>query len=96
MARAKMDESVIEAWLQAHPGWKRQGATLERSFSFPDYPSTISFVTRLAFAAEKRDHHPDLQVSWGRVTVSWTTHDAGGLTQHDLAMAEHTDSLTGA
>lgn len=93
MARIKLDPQAIATWQGTHGGWSIEGDTLCKRFSFPDYPSTIAFVTRLAFAAEKRDHHPDLLVTWGKVEVRWTTHDAGGLTSLDLSLAEQTDSL---
>jgi 4a-hydroxytetrahydrobiopterin dehydratase len=70
---------------------------LVKTFSFKDYASGIAFVVRLAFAAEKRDHHPDLAVHWGKVRVTWSTHDAGGVTGVDTEMAEVADRLyTGA
>jgi 4a-hydroxytetrahydrobiopterin dehydratase len=93
MARPRIDPRTLQAWLDAHPGWQIEQDTLVRRHSFPDYPATIAFVTRLAFAAEKHDHHPDLLVSWGKVEARWTTHDAGGLTDLDLALAEITDRL---
>jgi 4a-hydroxytetrahydrobiopterin dehydratase len=95
MSRAKLSQPEIEAWVSGHAGWSVGEQALRKRFSFPDYPATIAFVTRLAFAAEKKDHHPDLLVSWGKVEVSWSTHDAGGITALDLTMAEQTDKLAG-
>lgn len=86
-------DETIDAWLAAHPGWARRNAGIAKQFSFADYPSTIAFVTRLAFAAEKRDHHPDLVVTWGKVDVVWTTHDAGGTTALDLELAARCEEL---
>ena len=95
MSRAKLNTSDIEAWRKDHEGWSVDGDALRKRFSFADYPATIAFVTRLAFAAEKKDQHPDLVVNWGKVEVSWSTHDSGGITALDLAMAEQTDKLAG-
>ena len=89
----KLDDPAIKAWQATHGSWKRDGDTLEKCFAFQDYPATIAFVVRLAFAAEKRDHHPDLVVTWGKVTVRWSTHDAGGLSALDLELAERSDAL---
>ncbi len=89
----KLPAADIDAWLPLHPGWARAGDELVREFKFSDYAATIGFVVRLGFAAEKRDHHPDLVVRWGRVEVRWSTHDAGGLTALDLEMAERTDQV---
>ncbi|MCS6902559.1 MAG: 4a-hydroxytetrahydrobiopterin dehydratase [Polyangiaceae bacterium] len=93
MARPRLEPQRLQAWLDAHPGWHVEQSTLTRCYSFPDYPTTIAFVTRLAFAAEKYDHHPDLLVTWGKVEVRWITHDAGGLTDLDLTLAEVTERL---
>ncbi|MCU0659523.1 MAG: 4a-hydroxytetrahydrobiopterin dehydratase [Polyangiaceae bacterium] len=93
MTPTRLPHEALIAWLDAHPGWSIDQDHLQRSFTFPDYPATIAFVTRLAFAAEKLDHHPDLLVSWGRVLLRVTTHDAGGLSPLDLSLAEHADAL---
>lgn len=86
------DEDVA-AWLAANPSWSRDGDALVREVSFPTYAAAISFVVALAFEAERRDHHPDLVIAWRRVTVRWTTHDAGGISPLDLALAETTSAL---
>jgi 4a-hydroxytetrahydrobiopterin dehydratase len=68
---------------------------LGRTFRFPDYPAGIAFAVRVGFAAEARNHHPDLHIGWARVQVLWSTHDAGGITALDAEMAEQTDTLAG-
>ena len=94
MARPKkLEHAAIEAWLATHASWAREGDVLAKTFSFRDYPQTIAFVTKLGFAAEKRDHHPDLVVRWGKVEVRWGTHDAGGITELDFELAERTDDV---
>jgi 4a-hydroxytetrahydrobiopterin dehydratase len=95
-ARDRLSDEAIEAFLSAHPGWTRAGegqGALVRTFRFADYPAGIAFVVRLAFAAEGKNHHPDLVVGWGRVEVRWSTHDAGGITALDTELAERTDAL---
>jgi 4a-hydroxytetrahydrobiopterin dehydratase len=89
----KLSSTEIDARLSGIPGWSRQGEGLTRQFTFKGFPDAIAFVTRLAFDAEAADHHPDLQVSYKRVTVSWSSHDAGGVTEKDFEGARQTDAL---
>jgi 4a-hydroxytetrahydrobiopterin dehydratase len=89
----KLSDPEITAFLTAHPGWQRVGDMLQKSFTFKHYGQAMGFAVHMGFAAEKRDHHPDLHVYWGKVTVEWTTHDAGGITRTDAEMAELTDHL---
>lgn len=91
--RERLSEEAISGFLGAHPGWARSGEALERTFSFPDYGAAVGFVMRVALAAERRDHHPDLVLSYGKVRASWTTHDAGGITALDTEMAGLCDRL---
>lgn len=95
MARpSKLDDAALSAWLGSHAGWERRGDELQKGFRFGDYSAGIAFAVQVAFAAEKADHHPDLLVSYGRVDVRLSTHDAGGLTQLDLELAEACDALS--
>jgi 4a-hydroxytetrahydrobiopterin dehydratase len=91
----KLSTSDIDARLSKLPGWSRKGETLTRLFTFPGFPDAIAFVTRLAFDAEAADHHPDLQVSYRKVTVTWSTHDEGGVTEKDFEGVRQTDSAAG-
>lgn len=97
MARpTKLEGTEIDAWLAAHPGWERDGENaIARSFELADFGAAVAFTVRLGFVAEKRDHHPDVLVGWGKARVLWTTHDAGGVTRLDLELAEATDKLAG-
>ena len=60
---------------------------------FPDFSAALGFVVRVGLIAEKRDHHPDISFGWGKAHVLWSTHDAGGITQLDLDLAEETTKL---
>ncbi len=91
--RNKLSEEQIASFVAAHPGWERAGEALAKTYSFADYADGIAFVVRLGFAAEKRDHHPDLYVGWRKVKVQWSTHDAGGITEKDFGLAEFADKL---
>lgn len=96
MARpTKLDPAAVDAWLKAHPGWERAGSAIARRFERPDFASGLALVVRVGCFAEKRDHHPDVELGWGRVRVLWSTHDAGGVTELDLAAAEATDAMAG-
>ena len=76
--------------------WQEQDNALEREFELPSFPAAIEFVSRLAELAESEDHHPDIDIRYRRVTVRWTTHSAGGITEKDREMAERTSSLVAA
>src|SRR3990172_2414975 len=78
----------LAARLSSAPGWTLTDNALTRQYTFPSFADAIAYVTRLAFEAEAADHHPDLTVNYRRVTVRWTTHSEGGVTEKDFAGAE--------
>lgn len=87
------DEQIANA-LRDLPGWERRGDALVRTITVPGgFSDAIAFVGRLAQEADAADHHPDVSISWNRVTVSWSTHSAGGITESDARMAAQTDRL---
>ncbi len=88
-----VQETDVARWLTAHTQWKRDEQTITRSFEFADFSAALAFVVRVGLAAEKHDHHPDIELGWGRASVSWTTHEPKGLTTLDLALAEACDQL---
>ena len=88
MATAKLTEQQIEADLQKLEGWSVVAGNLHRVFEFKDFTHAFGFMTRVALAAEKMDHHPDWSNSWNKVTVDLCTHSAGGLTKNDFDLAE--------
>lgn len=73
--------------------WAERDGALERTVSFESFPAAIAFVNRLAELAERENHHPDLAISYRTVTVRWSTHSAGGITDRDRALAGETDRL---
>lgn len=77
------------------PGWSTdgEGRILERAYRLDRYLDGIAFAARIGEMAEAEDHHPELIIGWCRLTVRWTTHDAGGLTARDLACARLTDRI---
>jgi len=74
-------------------GWSRHGDAITRQYAFKGFPDAVAFITRLAFDAEAADHHPDLQVNYRKVTVTWSTHDEGGLTEKDFNGARQSDTI---
>ncbi len=76
--------------------WEEHDGALVRQFELPSFPEAIAFVDRLAELAERENHHPDIDIRYRRVTVRWTTHSEGGITQRDREMAERTSALAPA
>ncbi|MBW3592546.1 MAG: 4a-hydroxytetrahydrobiopterin dehydratase [Actinobacteria bacterium] len=74
-------------------GWRERHGALERELTFDGFSAAIAFVNRLADLAEAEDHHPDIAISYKRVTVRWTTHSASGITDRDREMAARTNQL---
>ena len=70
------------------PGWVHDGGMIRRTYKTDGWPTTLMLVNAIGFYAEAADHHPDLQVSWGRVTVSLRTHSARGITGKDIELAQ--------
>jgi len=85
------------AALRELPGWSRVAdrEAITRSYRFDDFSQAFGFMTRVALAAEKMDHHPEWSNVWNRVEVILSTHDAGGLTGLDLELARAMDRLAG-
>jgi 4a-hydroxytetrahydrobiopterin dehydratase len=91
----KLGDSERETGLRALAEWThdREGDAIERSFGFRNFSEAFGFMTRVALAAEKAGHHPDWSNSYNTVTIRLTTHDAGGLSERDLALASTIDKL---
>ena len=81
---------VISA-LEATSHWQRNGEVISRTFQFKDFPAAMKFVNAVALVAEQVQHHPDIDIRWNKVTLALTTHDAGGLTEKDFALARQCD-----
>jgi len=89
----KLSADQISERLSSCPGWTAKDGTISKTYTLPSFADAIAFVTRLAFDAEAADHHPDLQINYKKVTVNWSTHDAGGLTEKDFAGAKQSDMI---
>ncbi len=93
MTPKPLSDDAIAAQLATVPGWARDGDELVRSFNRGDFNGSLAFVNAIAAAANAADHHPDLAISWADVMVRLTSHDAGGLTDRDFALARTIDAL---
>ena len=81
----------ISAWMRTRTGWRLDDDRLRKTFRFPDFVQAVTFVNRVADAAEDMDHHPDIDIRYSAVRLSLWTHTAGGVTEKDLALAEAVD-----
>ncbi|HEV8393235.1 MAG TPA: 4a-hydroxytetrahydrobiopterin dehydratase [Vicinamibacterales bacterium] len=81
------DQAQIAEKLKALPGWYFDDGTIRRVYKTDGWPTTLMLVNAVAFFAEAADHHPDLSVTWGRITVKLATHSAGGITDKDFELA---------
>ena len=93
MALKKLSDEAIDHALADLPEWRRDGDFIRRDFVFVDFQEAFAFMTRVAFIAESSDHHPNWYNVYNRVEISLSTHDAGGITQRDTAMAAAIDAL---
>lgn len=91
----KLDAQQISALLAEVPGYEldEQRTLIRKCYEFADFYETIAFVNALAYIANQEDHHPDLEVSYGKCKVSFSTHDAGGLTDNDFICAARVNAL---
>lgn len=89
----RLSDAQVEAGLARLPGWRREGDALVKQFAFEGFPDALAALVRLAFEAEAADHHPDFLLSYRRLTLSYSTHSANGLTQKDLDGAAAADRL---
>lgn len=87
----KLTAAEITTALARVPEWTKRGAAITRTFQFQDFPAAIKFVNAVARLAEAAWHHPDIDIRWNRVALTLTTHDAGGLTRRDFALARKFD-----
>ena len=90
----KLTTSEIQNRLKTISGWTLEGDAIKKQFTFAGFPEAIAFVNRLAPKAEAADHHPDILINYKRVTLTYSTHSAGGLTEKDFEGAAAADRLT--
>jgi len=91
--RKKLSAAEIEKSLSELNGWKVENKNLKKRFSFSNFSEALAFVNQVGEIAEQQDHHPDITFGWGYAEFSITTHDTGGITVFDFALAEKIERI---
>jgi 4a-hydroxytetrahydrobiopterin dehydratase len=86
-----LSKPEIDQQLTTLDGWTLDGNAIRKQYTFKGFPDAVAFVSRLVPDAERADHHPDITINYRRVTLSWSTHDEGGLTAKDIEGARMAD-----
>jgi 4a-hydroxytetrahydrobiopterin dehydratase len=89
----KLSRREIENMLARFPGWRLENEALVKTFTFSAYMDGVQFAVHVAEEAERLDHHPDMLIGYRTVTLTSTTHDAGGVTERDVALIERIERL---
>ncbi|MEO6362357.1 MAG: 4a-hydroxytetrahydrobiopterin dehydratase [Caldimonas sp.] len=92
-AAAMSPAAVCDHLAQSPGGWREAGGAIEKTFAFTGWLETVAFVNALAWMCHVEDHHPDLHVAFGRCTVRFSTHSAGGISKNDFTCAAKADAL---
>jgi 4a-hydroxytetrahydrobiopterin dehydratase len=90
---ALLSDADIHEHLASLSGWVRADRAIRKQFTFQDFPEAVLFVSALVPAAEAADHHPDIEIHYKRVVLTYTTHSEGGLTDKDIAGARAADDV---
>jgi len=90
---SRLSRPEIDARLKSLEGWTLEGEAIRKQYTFPSFPDAIAFVNRFAPKAEAADHHPDILINYRRVTLTYSTHSEGGLTEKDFDGASMADRL---
>jgi len=93
MERKLLSEDEIASRLASLDGWEASESMLKRKYKFANFAEALAFVNRVGEIAEAADHHPDITFGWGYARIATTTHDRGGVTDVDFALAEKINSL---
>ena len=86
-----LSEQEVEKQLKNLPEWTLEGRAIRKQYTFADFPAAVAFVNRLVPDSEAADHHPDIMINYRRVTLLYSTHSEGGLTQKDFDGAAMAD-----
>lgn len=90
----RLSDIAIQRDLGTIPGWSRKGDALTRTYQFRNFSGAMEFVNRVAENAESLNHHPDIDIRYSKVTLTLSSHDAGGVTDRDFALARQIDAGT--
>ena len=89
-----LPEELIEIELKTIPSWTREGGAITTVVERADFRDAIFFIGAVAYLAESASHHPDIAIAWNKVTLTLSTHSAGGLTTNDFALARQISALS--
>jgi len=89
----KMTESEVSSALKDVPQWSEAGEEIQRTYEFKDFAEAMRVVQQVADAAEDMDHHPDILIRYNKVTLTLSTHSAGGITDKDFQLAQRADAF---
>jgi 4a-hydroxytetrahydrobiopterin dehydratase len=89
-----LSDDEISTQLASLPGWTRDGSSITRTVTLADFRAAMLYVGAVAYLAEQANHHPDLVIQWNKVTLTLSTHSAGGLTAADFALAGKISALS--
>lgn len=89
----QLTNDQIQRELATTPGWELSADAIVRTVTFADFAEAMEFVNRVATVAEEVNHHPDITIKWNTVTLTQSTHAAGGLTEHDFTLARRLNAL---
>lgn len=90
---ALLSDAEIETRLGDLPGWRRDGDAIVKTFERGDFVGSVKFLDSVVEPAEEMGHHPDVEISWDKVTLTLSTHSEGGLTEADFELAARVDAL---
>ena len=93
MERKKLSPDEIEQAIKGLNGWRAENDKLVKRFEFPTFAESLAFVNKVGERAEAANHHPDIKLGWGYAEFEITTHDRGGITDFDLALAKEIESI---
>ncbi|MBM3804367.1 MAG: 4a-hydroxytetrahydrobiopterin dehydratase [Acidimicrobiia bacterium] len=85
---ARLAAETVQAGLKRLPGWALRGQKIAKQYTWPSFSEAMQFANRVAELAEQADHHPDILIAYRHVTLTLTTHSAGGITEKDFDLAE--------
>jgi 4a-hydroxytetrahydrobiopterin dehydratase len=94
MATKALSDTEITSGLSKLTGWERDGDSITKTYKFETYPDGLAFASAAGIVSDGKDHHPDILIGWKKVTLTFTTHDAGSkISQHDLDTAAAVEAL---
>lgn len=91
-----LNKNEISKNLKKHPGWSHSRKAIHKKFTFKSFMPGIGFVNKIAKAAEKAQHHPDITINYNVISISLSTHSEGGVTAKDFVLAGQIEALAGA